>query len=60
MAQSAALPTGDQEVTGWITGWILSFVEIGHEIFSMDILPLLLIQEEQLSFCGTRMCTSTG
>ena len=31
-----------------------------HEIFSMIILSLLLIQEGQLSVSGERMCTSTG
>ena len=34
-----------------------SFVEIDHEIFSMVILSLLLIQEGQLSVSGERMCT---
>ena len=34
-----------------------SFVEIDHEIFSTVILSLLLIQEEQLSVSGERMCT---
>ena len=34
-----------------------SFVEIDHEIFSMVILFLPLIQEEQLSVSGERMCT---
>ena len=38
-------PTGD------------SFVEIDHEIFSMVILSLPLIQEGQLSVSGERMCT---
>ena len=33
-----------------------SFVEIDHEIFSVVILPLPLIQEGQLSFSGERMC----
>ena len=33
------------------------FVEIEHEIFSMVILSLLLIQEGQLSASGKRMCT---
>ena len=37
-----------------------SFVEIDHEIFSMVILFLLLIQEGQLSVSGKRMYTSTG
>ena len=34
-----------------------SFVEIDHEIFSMVILSLPLIQEGQLSVSGDRMCT---
>ena len=33
-----------------------SFMEIDHEIFSMVILSLLLIQEGQLSVSGERMC----
>ena len=34
-----------------------SFMETDHEIFSTVILSLLLIQEEQLSVSGERMCT---
>ena len=34
-----------------------SFVEIDHEIFSMVILFLPLIQEVQLSISAERMCT---
>ena len=34
-----------------------SFVEIDHEICSMVILSLPLIQEGQLSVSGARMCT---
>ena len=34
-----------------------SFVEIDHEIFSMVILSLPLIQEGQLKVSGERMCT---
>ena len=34
-----------------------SFVEIDHEILSMVILSLPLIQERQLSVSGERMCT---
>ena len=34
-----------------------SFVEIDHEIFSMVILFLPLIQEGQLSVSGERICT---
>ena len=54
MAQLDAPPAGDQKV------WQHSFIEIYHEIFSLVILFLLLIQEGQLSFSGERMCTSTG
>ena len=52
-------PTGDQEVVGSIPrrGLQHSFVEIDHEIFSMVILSLPLIQEGQLSVSGERMCT---
>ena len=38
-------------------GWQHSLVEIDHEIFSMVILCLPLIQEGQLSVSGERMCT---
>ena len=38
-------------------GWQHSFVEIDHEIFSTVILSLPLIQEEQYSVSGERMCT---
>ena len=34
-----------------------SFVAIGHEIISIAILTIPLIQEEQLSVTGERMCT---
>ena len=34
-----------------------SFMEIDHEIFSMVILSLPLIQEGQLSVSGERICT---
>ena len=34
-----------------------SFVETDHEIFSMVILTLPLIQEGELSISGERMCT---
>ena len=34
-----------------------SFIEIDHEIFSMIILSIRLIQEGQLSVSGERMCT---
>ena len=38
-------------------GWQHSFAEIDHEIFSMGILTLPLIQEGQLSISGERMST---
>ena len=38
-------------------GWQHSFMEIDHEIFSMVILSLPLIQEGWLSVSGERMCT---
>ena len=52
-------PTGDQEVAGSTPHRSRqhSFLEIDHEIFSMVILSLLLIQEGQLSVSGKRMCT---
>ena len=51
-------PTGDQEVAGSnpCRGRQHSFLEIDHEIFSTVILSLSLIQEEQLSVSGKRMC----
>ena len=36
-----------------------SSMEIDHDIFSMVILSLPLIQEGQLSVSGERMCTNT-
>ena len=49
----------DQEVAGSTLslGQQHAFVEIDHEIFSIVILSLPLIQEEQLSVSGKRMCT---
>ena len=71
VAQLDVRPTGDQEVavrcvSDWRPGGRgfdprrgrqHSFVEIDHEIFSIVILSLLLIQEGQLSVSGERMCT---
>ena len=54
MAQSDARPTDDK------VGQQHSFTEIYHEIFTLVILSLLLIQERQLSVSGERMCTDTG
>ena len=63
MAPMDARLTGDQEHSSSIptgSGNIDSFVEIDHEIFSMVILSVWLIQEGQLSVSGERMCTNTG
>ena len=50
--------TGDQEVVGLTpAGSANFFMEIDHEIFSMVILSLPLIQEGQLSVSGKRLCT---
>ena len=38
----------------------VTFVEFDHEIISMVILPLLLIQEGQLQVTGERICSGTG
>ena len=37
--------------------WHILLWRLGHEKISTAILPLLLIQEEQLSVTGERMCT---
>ena len=51
-----ACPAG--EVVGLTPlGWQHFFVEIDHGIFSVVILFHLLIQEEQYSVSGVRMCT---
>ena len=58
MVQLDARPTGDQEVASSIPAWsATSVMEIDHEIFSMVILSLPLIQGGQLSVCGERICT---
>ena len=59
VGQLDARPTGDQEVAGSTPAEVgkISFLEIDHEIFSMVILFLPLIQEGQLSVSGERMCT---
>ena len=59
MDQWDAHPTGDREVAGSTprrVGSIFSW-RFAHEIFSMGILSLPLIQEGQLSVSGERMCT---
>ena len=57
-AQLDAHLTGDQEVLGLNTAaWHYSFMETDHEIFSVVILSLPLIQEVHLLVSGKRMCT---
>ena len=50
-------PTCDQVAGLTLARLTNSFVETDHKIFSMVILSQLLIQEEQLSISGERMCT---
>ena len=52
-------PTGDQEVAGSTPAEVVNILSwrFDHEIFSTVILSLPLIQEEQLSVSGERMCT---
>ena len=38
----------------------ITFVEVDHEIISVVIIPLQLIQERQLSVNDKNMCISTG
>ena len=54
--------SGDQKVTGSIPANVqqLPFAEIAHEIFSMVILALPVIQEGQFSVSVKRMCTSSS
>ena len=53
IAQSKVLLTADPGVTRSN----IKFMEIDHEIISLVILPLLLIQVGQLSVIGKSMCT---
>ena len=55
MAQLDARSNGDQEVAVSNLAGLATFVEIDHEIFSMVILSLPLIQEGQLSVSGERI-----
>ena len=58
MAQLDMRLTGDQEVAdSTLPGQQHSFMEIDHEIFSLVILSLQLIQDRQLSISGERKCT---
>ena len=58
VAQLDARPTGDQEVAGSTPAEVGNFLSwrFDHEIFSMVILSLPLIQEGQVSVSGERMC----
>ena len=59
VAQLDACPTCDQEVVGSTPARWANFLSwrFDHEIFSTVILSFLLIQEEQLSVSGKRICT---
>ena len=58
VARSDAYPPGIQMVMGSILPSGKTFVHgIGHEILSMPILSLLLVEAGQLSVTGKRMCT---
>ena len=50
-------PTGDQAVAGSTPARSATFFHRDHEIFSVVIISLPLIQEGQLSVSGERMCT---
>ena len=56
VARSEASSLGMQAARSSIPTHILSR-RLGHENISTAILPLPLIQEEQLSVTGERMCT---
>ena len=56
IARSVTMSLGNQEAPRSILASGTSFPEFGHEIISMAILPLPLIQEEQLSVNGERIC----
>ena len=62
MAQLDARSTGDQEVAGLTLAGSATYFRgdlwrFDHKIFCMAILSLPLIQEEQLSVSGEKMCT---
>ena len=69
---STIFQTGRSSSNGSVSAWHASGPEfdphvrhilswrLGHEKLSTAILPLPLIQEEQLSVTGERMCTNTG
>ena len=57
LAQSGASLSANQGVAGSSPGPPHAFMEIYHEMISMVILPLPLIQEGQMSVSGESMCT---
>ena len=57
VVQSVACPTADPGVEILIPTRSYTFMEIDHEIISIDILLLRLIQEGLLSVTSERMCT---
>ena len=56
VAQSVASLIADLGVVSLIPAWSHTFVEIDHEIFSMVILLLPLIQEGLVSVTRESMC----
>ena len=55
VARSEACPLGIQAApNSFLTS--STFFRFGHEIISTAILPIPLVQEEQLSVTGERMC----
>ena len=57
IVQLVACPTADPGVVSLIPAWSHTFVEIGHEIISIVILLLPLIQEGLLTVTSKSMCS---
>ena len=57
VALSVASQTTDLRVASSIPAWSHTFLETDHEIISIIILILLLIQEGLLSVTSESMCT---
>ena len=55
--QSVVRPIADPGIANSILAWPHTFAEIDHDIFSMVILHLRLIQEGLLSVTIESMCT---
>ena len=56
VGQSVASPTADPGITSLISARSYTYVEIGHEMISMFILLLPLIEEGLLSVTSESMC----